>query len=185
MDLKELEYHASVCKSCELHNGQITPVFARGKCDANIVICGMCPGPEENKDGVPFVGSSGGLLDTILLNAFGDKHDNVYITNVVKCFVQPGIKLDICWMTACLPYLIIQLKLINPKVVISLGKDVSNFLLGNKFPMKAIRGKLFDYIGDIKVLSTYHPSYLLRGGGTKHKHFKTVVDDFKQIAKYV
>jgi len=187
MDLKELEQQAASCKLCELNVGRDRPVFAKGNSSSGLVICGMCPGPEENKVGVPFVGDAGKILDEILLKAFGDSKQllDVYVTNLVKCFVTPGLQLKQEWMTSCLPYFIVQLKLIKPRVVVALGKDVSNFLLNNDLLMKDLRGKLFNYIGDIQLLSTYHPSYLARGGGVKHKHFQTVVDDFKKIYKYL
>ena len=186
MDLTDLERQASACELCELYKGQNQSVFAKGSEASNIVVCGMCPGPEENKVGIPFVGDAGKILDKIFLEAFGNDSLSldVYITNLVKCFVPPGTQLQQKWMITCLPYFIVQVKLINPRIIVALGKDVSNFLLNNTLPMKSMRGKLFDYMG-IKLLSTYHPSYLVRSGGTKHKHFQTVVNDFKQIYKYM
>jgi len=144
----------------------------------------MCPGPEENKAGVPFVGTAGKILDAILLGAFGKDSLDVYVTNLVKCFVPPGTKLDDHWMSTCLPYFLVQLKLIQPKVVIALGKDVSNYLLNNDKTMGSMRGKVYDYMG-LKLVSTYHPSYLARGGGVKHKHFDRVVNDFQQTLYYL
>ena len=177
MDLELLQSECAKCTLCELHKGRNKPVFSRGV-HSDIMICGMCPGPDENKIGLPFVGMAGKLLDKLLLDAFGNT--DVYITNLVKCFVQPGIKLDNIWMSSCLPYLIVQIRLIQPKVIIALGKDVANFLLANELQMKDMRGKVFDYFNS-KLLVTYHPSYLVRGGGEKHKHFQTVVEDFKSI----
>lgn len=177
MDLELLQSECAKCTLCELHKGRNKPVFSRGVV-SDVMICGMCPGPDENLVGLPFVGTAGKLLDKILMESLG--HTNVYITNLVKCFVQPGIKLDNIWMTSCLPYLIVQIKLIQPKVIIALGKDVSNFLLSNDLQMKDMRGKIFDYFGS-KLLVTYHPAYLARAGGIKHKHFQVVVEDFKSI----
>ena len=87
-------------------------------------------------------------------------------------------------MTTCLPYFIAQISMVKPKVIIALGKDVSNFLLGNELPMKDMRGKFFDYMG-IKLISAYHPSYLVRSGGIKHKHYPIVVNDFKSVLNYI
>jgi DNA polymerase len=187
MDLKELEYKASICRACELYKNQNKPVFAKGNEASKVIVCGMCPGPEENKVGVPFVGDAGQILDDIFKESFGNFTSslNIYVTNLVKCFVPPGTKLEQHWMTSCLPYFIVQVKLINPRMIVALGKDVSNFLLNNDLQMKSMRGKIFDYIGNIKLLSTYHPSYLARGGGVKHKQFLTVVEDFKKIYKYM
>jgi len=181
MDLQELELQASVCKLCGLHVGQNKPVFARGSAASKVIICGMCPGPEENKVGIPFVGDAGKILDDVLLEAFGNCNPgfDVYITNLVKCFVPPGTQLKQQWMVSCLPYFIVQIKLINPKIIIALGKDVSNFLLNNTLPMKDMRGKIFEYMGNIKLLSTYHPAFLARGN--LKKYFNIVVNDFKQV----
>jgi len=195
MDLETLERQASNCILCELHKGRNKPVFSRGYPNADIVICGMCPGPDENKAGVPFVGAAGKILDDVMYEAFGtsimaeypldglegsDINDFVYVTNLVKCFVQPGKVLEKQWMNTCLPYFVVQLNLIQPKAIIALGKDVCNFLLNNDYSMGYMRGKIYDYMGHIKLISTYHPSYLARGGGKNHKYFKIVIEDFSK-----
>jgi len=186
MDLKDLQATSDKCELCELSKGRNKPVFAKGSPDSKIVVCGMCPGPDENRVGMPFVGAAGGILDTILLEAFGKDSSSldVYVTNLVKCFVPPGTKLDPHWMNTCLPYFLVQLKLIQPKVIIALGKDVSNFLLNNEKNMGSMRGNVYKYMG-INLMSTYHPSYLARGGGTKHKDFEVVVNDFRQTLYYL
>ena len=106
MDLKTLEGNASACRMCELHRGRMKSVFARGPEKAPIFICGMCPGPEENIQGAPFVGTAGKILDTIL----DEVGCEAYITNLVKCFVQPGNPLEERWMITCLPYLVLQIE---------------------------------------------------------------------------
>jgi uracil-DNA glycosylase family 4 len=186
LDLKTIELTAASCTLCELCKGRIKPVFAKGSPASEVVICGMCPGPDENEAGIPFVGAAGGILDAILLEAFGKVSSSldVYITNLVKCFVPPGTKLDPKWMGSCLPYFLVQLKLIDPKVIITLGKDVSNFLLNNEDSMGSMRGNIYNYMG-IKLISTYHPSYLARGGGVKHRHFDRVVKDFEKALYYL
>ena len=183
MKLIELENIAANCKLCELYKGQIKPVFAKGNEEADIIICGMCPGPDENKIGIPFVGPAGKILDEIMFRAFTLKN-KVYITNLIKCYVRPGIILQPEWMNICLPYFIVQLNIIKPKIIIALGKDISNFLLNKSDSMGSMRGNVYDYMG-IKLLSTYHPSYLTRGGGIQHKHFDTVVKDFNKAVKYI
>lgn len=180
MNLDRLKHEASICTLCDLHLGRNIPVFSRGQDSADILICGMCPGPYENKTGVPFVGAAGKLLDNIIREAFTDKHSfGIHITNIVKCFVTPGISLKDEWMHSCLPYFIVQLELVKPKVIIALGKDVCNFMLGTDNSMGSMRGKIYDYLYDSKLICSYHPSYLTRGGGIKHKHYSRVVDDFK------
>jgi DNA polymerase len=186
LDLKIVEITAAKCELCELSGRRNKPVFAKGSPDSKIVVCGMCPGPNENEVGIPFVGDAGKILDAILLEAFGKDSSSldVYITNLVKCFVPPGTELDPHWMSSCLPYFLVQLKLIQPKVIIALGRDVSNFLLNNENSMGSMRGNVYKYMG-INLMSTYHPSYLARGGGVKHKAFEIVVNDFKQTLYYL
>ena len=186
MNLKDLQLTASKCELCELYKGRIEPVFDKGSPTSKIVTCGMCPGPQENEAGIPFVGDAGKIIDAILLDAFGNDSSSldVYVTNLVKCFVPPGTKLDTHWMNTCLPYFLVQLKLIQPKVIIALGRDVSNFLLNNENSMGNMRGNMYRYMG-IHLMSTYHPSYLARGGGVKHKHFDIVVNDFKHTLHYL
>lgn len=179
MNLHELEYSASVCTQCSLCKGRVKPVFAKGNQKADIMLCGMVPAGEENKIGIPFVGRSGKLLDTILMDV-GLTLDDVYITNIVKCYLAAGESLQQDWIDNCLPYLITQIDLIKPKVIITLGKDSSVNLLGfNDKSLGSIRGKVFDCVAEIKVVPTYHPSFLLRKGGTTSNYYQTVLEDFQ------
>ena len=182
MNLDTVQQTAKHCILCGLCENRIKPVFGRGNPNADIVVCGMCPGPDENKIGLPFVGTAGKLLDKIIHEALPDNH--VYITNLVKCFVQPGTALKDKWMTVCLPYFLAQMHFIKPKVIIGLGGDVCNFLLNNDLKIGQMRGKEYKYMG-AKFIPTYHPSYLARGGGIKHRHFNTVVEDFKKAVNYI
>lgn len=179
MNLHELEVLASCCYGCSLHEGRSNPVFAKGNPLSKVMICGMVPADEENKIGVPFVGRAGKLLDRILLDV-GVTLGDVYITNLVKCYLAAGLPLKQEWIDACLSYLIVQISLIQPKVILTLGKDASVTLLGldNKVTLGKIRGQVFEYGNDIKVIPTYHPSFLLRGGGENHKNYKDVIRDF-------
>lgn len=177
MDLQELAQRAAGCHQCELDRGRMNPVFARGNPNSKVMVCGMCPGPEENKQGVPFVGTAGKILDEILVRIFGSP-DEVYITNLVKCFVPPGTSLQSNWMDACLPYFVLQVRQIKPELIITLGGDVANYLLRPDKPMRVgeMRGNLYQFLGTNLVV-TYHPSYLARGGGVKHRHFGAVLED--------
>lgn len=178
MDLQKLRDAAVLCKKCDLHKGRLNPVFAKGSPFAKIMICGMVPADEENKIGLPFVGRAGKLLDKILVDCELTM-DDVYITNLVKCYLAAGLPLKSDWIDACLPYLIVQIDIIKPKVIITLGKDSSITLLGldSKISLGSVVGKIFEY-GNTKVIPTYHPSYLLRGGGEKHKSYSNVIKDF-------
>lgn len=182
--LEESERIHSKCKDCELWTGRLMPVFARGNKFSRVMICGMCPGPDENKAGKPFVGTAGKILDAIILDAGLSKYEP-YITNLVKCFVKPGTPLKEEWMNSCSPYFNIQVAVIKPKIIVALGKDVCNYLLDNSMEMGGLRGKIYDSYFEVPTICTYHPSYLARGGGQKHSHYKTVVEDFSQAHQFV
>ena len=139
----------------------------------------MVPATEENETGLPFVGRAGKLLDSILEKA-GLDYGSVYITNLVKCFLAAGKPLEQSWIDACFPYLVNQIFLLRPIYIITLGKDASSTLLGCK-KAEVKNGLLVEYAEGISIMPTYHPSYLLRGGGEKHIKFEEVVDNFKKI----
>ena len=186
MNLEEVKGFAAECKLCELHSGRNKPVFSKGNEESSIMICGMVPAAEENAAGIPFVGRSGKLLDNILEDA-GLSLDTVYVTNLVKCFLAPGISLKKDWVDNCLPYIICQIQIIKPKVIITLGKDASVGLLGlkNNRSLKSIieEGPYIIY-NDITVIPTYHPSYLLRAGGKNHIKYKDVVECFTSAKEF-
>lgn len=180
MNLKSLEAAAANCRLCSLHKGRKNPVFAKGSSAAEFMICGMVPAHDENEVGIPFVGRAGKLLDEILAEVDLNLK-SVYITNLVKCFLQAGKSLEQEWIDACLPYLLVQIDIIKPKVIVALGKDASNALtLPDKdLPMYKLRNNVYNY-GYIKVVPTYHPSYLLRKGGKGTEDYNKVIDDFNK-----
>jgi uracil-DNA glycosylase len=182
MDLQVIEKAVAECTACELHHNRKRCVFARGFDLADIMIVGMVPGPEENEVGLPFVGRAGKMLDNVL-NRAGLGTSDVYITNTVKCALRPGIPLKDSWISYCLPFLIAQIYLVKPRFIITLGADATNALLGFPLDTKigALRGSVHSYSDDIRVIPTYHPSYLIRGGGEKHEHYNRVVEDFKKV----
>lgn len=179
MYLQTLEAAAAVCECCDLHKNRIKPVFAKGNPEADLMICGMVPGPDENEAGSPFVGRAGKLLD-VILDKVDLTLDDVYITNTVKCALKPGISLTEGWISSCLAFLLAQIAFVNPKAIITLGADATNALLGLPLDTKIgfMRGKVQPYYY-MHVIPTYHPSYLLRGGGEKHKYFNRVIEDFE------
>jgi len=180
--LEMVEHRAGKCTLCDLNSNRIKPVFARGDL-TDFMICGMVPGPDENKVGLPFVGRSGQLLDVILSDM--QLLNKVYITNIVKCALTPGIPLQQQWIDNCILYLLAQISRLKPKVILTLGADATNGLLGNPLDTKIgdLRGRAHDYMGT-HVVPTYHPSYLLRGGGVQHKQYGRVKEDF-EMAKFI
>lgn len=186
MRLGELRINAAGCTQCSLHEGRINPVFDKGSPHADIVVCGMVPAHDENLAGLPFVGRAGRLLD-IILKAAGLTYNNVYITNLVKCFVAAGNSLEKIWIDACRTYLEEQIRLIDPSVIITLGADASKSLCFEgttvpNVPMKYLRSNIVYYDDKTVIVPTYHPSFLLRSGGEKSPHFEEVLEDF-ELAK--
>lgn len=184
MNLDSLQKEAAVCEECSLHKERVVPVFAKGNASSNIFICGMCPGPDENDEnnveGLPFIGPAGRLLDEMLAD-IGLTLEDVYITNLVKCYVKPGISLDEYWITHCMPYFISQLHFIKPQVIIALGGDVSKFLLDK--PKSTSLTKLRNtegYYLNIPIVATYHPSHFTRGGNKEHKNYSKGISDFNK-----
>ena len=125
---------------------------------------GEGPGAEEDRQGLPFVGRSGKLLDQLLLEELGLRRDRVYIANVVKC--RPPNNRDPLpeEIAACRPYLESQVELIAPRVIVTLGKFAGQLLLGSKEGITQLRGRTYPY-GDAVLVPTVHPAYVLRGGG--------------------
>lgn len=178
MDIKKVEEVAAACTACSLSSGRDKPVFAKGAITAKLMICGMVPAIEENKVGIPFVGRAGKLLDDVLQDV-GLSLNDVYITNLVKCFLAAGLPLKQEWIDTCFPFLLAQIALIKPKVIITLGKDATYNLLNldNKLPLGKVRGKVYDY-RDIEVVPAFHPSFILRRGGKVSPDYNTCVQDF-------
>lgn len=139
-------------------------VFARGNPDAALMFVGEGPGEQEDRQGLPFVGRSGQLLDRLILEEMGLERDSCYIANTVKCR-PPGNRdplpdeIEACW-----PYLERQLELVDPKVVVTLGNFATKLLLGTSAPISRVRGQTYPYRSGYLV-PTFHPSAALRGGG--------------------
>ncbi len=182
MELHEIQDKAEICEKCSLCKTREAPVFAKGSPYSKIMICGMCPGPEENsivnEMGLPFIGRAGKLLDGALIDSELSLRE-VYITNLIKCFLKPGLKLEEEWVNSCFPYLIEQIGVIEPIVILALGGDAGRALL-NKPPstsLASMRGKRYKFTEKISIIVTYHPSYLVRLGGASHRTYKEITDD--------
>ncbi|HXW82615.1 MAG TPA: uracil-DNA glycosylase [Acidimicrobiales bacterium] len=162
--LSELAKEASGCTRCRLAAGRTNVVFARGNPDAALMFVGEGPGEQEDRQGLPFVGRSGQLLDRLILEEMGLERDSCYIANTVKCR-PPGNRdplpdeIEACW-----PYLERQLELVDPKVVVTLGNFATKLLLGTSAPISRVRGQTYPYRSGYLV-PTFHPSAALRGGG--------------------
>lgn len=149
------------CTRCKLCETRTHIVFGSGDPNADWMFVGEGPGENEDLQGLPFVGRSGELL-TQLINESGWSREDVYISNIVKCRPPKNRDPQPDEIEACKPFLFRQIQIVQPKVIITLGKQASNLLLDNKEPMYKMRGNTYELYG-AKVIPTYHPSYILRG----------------------
>ena len=172
--LAALREAVSVCRKCEhLADFRTQTVFGVGNPNAELMFVGEAPGADEDKQGEPFVGRAGELL-TKIINAMGLSRGDIYIANVLKCRpdMEPGAPGNrpptADEMQRCLPYLREQIAIIQPRVLVALGKTAMAGLTGADESMGAMRGRWFTF-EDIPLLATYHPSYLLHNGSNTEK----------------
>jgi uracil-DNA glycosylase family 4 len=177
--LEEIRAEMGKCRRCKLYPGASKLVFGDGNPDADLMFIGEAPGAEEDLQGLPFVGAAGQLLNK-LLSKLGLRREEVYITNVVKSR-PPGNRDPLPEeIEACLPFLEEQIKAIRPRVIVTLGRIAAHALLKTREPMTRLRGKWQKY-GSIRVMPTFHPSYLLRFPKERHKTWA----DMQQVMEYL
>jgi len=174
--LQQLAQEAAACTACVLHKQRRQAVFARGTPDAELVFVGEGPGQEEDRGGFPFIGPAGQLLDRMIA-AMGFDRDAVYICNVVKCRPPDNRTPRPEEAIACARFLVPQLELVAPKVIVALGRCAAENL-GVAQAMGPWRGRWGDWRG-VPVLPTYHPAYLLRSPEQK----RVVWEDLQLVMK--
>ena len=172
--LDALREAVAICRKCEhLAASRTQTVFGAGNPQADLMFVGEAPGADEDKQGEPFVGRAGELL-TRIIGAMGLSRGDVYIANVLKCRpdMEPGAAGNrpptTLEMQRCLPYLREQIAIIQPRVLVALGKTAMTGLTGADQSMSALRGRWLTF-ENIPLLPTYHPSYLLRNGSNAEK----------------
>lgn len=158
--LAQVAEETQVCTKCALYHSRKIAVPGIGPADAKIMFIGEGPGFHENEQGKPFVGAAGRFLDELLQTA-GMRREDVFITNVVKCRPPGNRDPKDDEVAACAAYLDRQIDLIQPKVIVALGKPASRRLTGTNKPMGALRGRWSSYRG-IPLIPVFHPAYLLR-----------------------
>jgi DNA polymerase len=158
--LEKIKREVERCTKCPLHKTRLNPVFGEGSPYARLMLVGEGPGEMEDRSGRPFVGRSGQLL-TKLLDEIGIKRTEVYIGNIVKCRPPKNRTPKPEEAVKCKPYLLRQIEVISPKVIMALGKTALTYLLNRDLPISRVRGQQFEWNGRI-VIPTFHPSYLLR-----------------------
>jgi len=150
----------SVCKKCRLCEARTRTVFGEGDPDAKLLFIGEGPGENEDLQGRPFVGRAGQLLDKMIA-AMGLKREQVFIANIVKCR-PPGNRVPAPdEVASCTPYLVRQIEIIRPKVIVTLGLPSAKYMLSTTQTMGRLRGQWQQWRG-IKLMPTFHPAYLLR-----------------------
>ena len=175
--LADLEKQISDCRKCALHKSRNKFVFGRGAPDADIVFIGEAPGADEDRLGEPFVGKAGELL-TKMLAAIDLQRSSVYICNILKC--RPPQNRDPLpdEIAACKPYLIKQLQLLQPKIIVCLGRFAAQVLLETTDSLSRLRGQVHRY-NESEVHILYHPAALLRNPSLKRDAW----EDLKRIRR--
>ena len=167
------------CKRCKLHRTRKHIVFGVGNPKARLMFVGEAPGADEDEQGIPFVGKAGQLL-TKIIEAIDLKRSDVYIANIIKCRPPSNRNPDEDEMKTCIPFLEKQLRIIAPEIVCTLGNIATRAMLDTDMGITKLRGRFHERSG-IKVMPTYHPSYLLRDPSKKRETW----EDMKKVKKRV
>jgi uracil-DNA glycosylase family 4 len=168
MDWAELKQAIKTCTACELHKTRTQGVVGVGDEKAEWLIIGEAPGADEDAQGEPFVGQAGKLLDAMLAAIGLRRGENVYIANVLKSRPPGNRNPAPDEVAACMPYLERQIQLIQPKIILALGRFAVQSLLNSEETIGKLRGRVHRYQG-IPLIVTYHPAYLLRNLPDKGK----------------
>lgn len=181
--LDELEAAVANCRACPLCANRIQTVFADGNPSARLMFVGEAPGQEEDDQGKPFVGPSGQLLTDIISKGMGlDRAKDVYIANLVKCR-PPGNRDPLPEeKAACAPFLARQIELVNPKVVVPLGRHAATHMLDTNASMGRLRGQVVERDGRA-IVPTYHPAYLLRTPAKKRECWADIQLAMAELAR--
>jgi len=184
LDWHTLQDKVSSCQQCGLYNNRTNTVFGKGHQQADWMIIGDAPASQDDQQGQPFIDQAGQLL-TNMLRAIGLKRDEVFVTNLLKCRPPNNRDPDIEEAVACNAYLQRQLQLIQPKIVLVLGRTAAQYLLNTKEPLARLRGKTHQLPEiDIPLVVTYHPAYLLKKTIDKRKAWEDLKLAKQQFDSY-
>ncbi|MEO8069867.1 MAG: uracil-DNA glycosylase [Acidobacteriota bacterium] len=175
--LAALRAYIGDCTRCVLATlGRRTVVFGAGNPDADLMFVGEAPGADEDLQGEPFVGRAGQLL-TKIIEAINLQRSDVYIANVIKCRPPGNRNPAPIEIATCQPFLMRQIELIRPKVIVALGTFAAQLLLETDVPISRLRGRVHEFRGGVKLVPTFHPAFLLRSPDRK----RDVWDDMKKV----
>jgi DNA polymerase len=175
-NLEKLKKQALECHLCELSKNRTHVVFGEGNTRADLMFVGEAPGAREDSEGKPFVGRSGELLTKMIEKVLLLSREDVYITNIVKCRPRENAEPTPAEAHTCQPYLLKQIELIQPKIIVALGATAYHYLSGDDTSISEIRGTIHKQKG-YTLIPTYHPSHLLRNPSAK----KDVFEDLKMV----
>jgi uracil-DNA glycosylase family 4 len=167
-----------VCRKCRLSQQRNKAVPGEGGIETGLMFVGEGPGADEDVQGRPFVGRAGQLL-TKIIEAMRYRREDVYITNIVKCRPPNNRVPAADEIEACHPYLLRQIEIVQPRVIVALGSVAAGFFVPGGMKISSLRGGFYDF-GPVKVMPTYHPSYLVRNEGNR-KLRKDVWDDMQKV----
>ncbi len=176
--LEELRSEIGDCRRCKLWSGRTHIVFGVGNPQARLMFVGEGPGRDEDLQAEPFVGKAGKLLTEIITKGMKLRREDVYIANVIKCRPPDNRNPEPDEIAACQPFLLRQIEIVGPKVLVALGTFAAQTLLGLRVPISRLRGHWYDYHG-VKLMPTLHPAYLLRNPNDK----KLVWEDIKMVLR--
>lgn len=162
-----LQAEVIACTRCELHKTRTQTVFGTGNRQADWLIVGEAPGADEDREGEPFVGRAGELLNEMLF-ATGHRREQVYIANILKCRPPGNRNPQSHEISCCVDYLWRQIRMVQPKIILAVGGIAANSLLQTDARVGELRGKVH-YVAEQTVVVTYHPAYLLRSPLEKRK----------------
>lgn len=167
--LQQLKASVASCTRCPLHANRTHTVFARGNPHASVMVVGEAPGYYEDQQGLPFVGKAGRLLDK-MLRSVGLSEEDVYIANVLKCRPPDNRDPTEAEIAACHQHLAEQITLVNPALLLAVGRFAGQFLIKQSLPLNRMRQHVHQY-GNRPVIVSYHPAYLLRNPNDKKKAY--------------
>lgn len=182
-ELSLLAEEVAVCTRCPLHKTRKQTVFFRGSWNAKLMIIGEAPGFYEDQQGLPFVGKAGGLLNN-MLQSINIPAEEVYIANVLKCRPPDNRDPQVDEIAQCSSYLARQIELIQPHLILALGRFAGQFLLKKPLPLKQLRSTIHIY-NQIPFMVSYHPAYLLRNPADKKKSYLDLLDVQKFLANKI
>ena len=178
--LADVAAEAAGCTKCRLAEGRTQVVFGVGNPDADVLFIGEAPGFHEDKQGEPFVGAAGQLLTKVLGEVLGLDRADVYICNILKCRPPGNRDPQEDEIESCTPWLIEQVSLIQPRIIVTLGNFATKFVLQTPQGITRMRGRAYPWHGRT-VIPTFHPAAILHGGGEKSRQFAELREDFELV----